>query len=205
MFTLFKALALPFFLISILTFGVITLIKVDIFILKNNMSELSLTEIFQQVFLLFSVIIFYWSAIKVKSSHTLFILISAFFGCMFLRELDYYFDKISHGFWLYPTLVLALSAIFYSFKNSDNIASSASAFKNKQAYFNILIGLVIIMVFSRLFGSGSLWKDVMNDDYQHLYKTIMQEGLELFGYLFLFIGSCYQYLDVKRFLQKEQA
>jgi len=149
-----------------------------------------------------SCVVFFWSAVKVKSSRTLFVLISAFFGCMLLRELDFYFDKITHGFWFYPTLVLALSAIYYALKNNKNISSSALMFKNKQAYFNILVGLVIIMVFSRLFGSGSLWKEVMGDDYQHLYKTIIQEGLELFGYLFLFIGSCYQFMDVKTFLKK---
>lgn len=53
------------------------------------------------------------------------------------------------------------------------------------------------MIFSRIFGSGTLWKDVMNDDYHHIYKTIIQEGLELFGYVFLFIGSFHQLREVR--------
>ena len=170
MFQLFKILILPFILISLLSVGVITTINIDYFFLENNLSERSLTEFFQQVLLL---------------------------ACMFLRELEYYFDMIVHGFWVYPTLLLASLVITYAVKHSENFISSVHLFIQTNAYFNILVGLVIIMIFSRLFGSGTLWKDVMNDDYHHIYKTIIQEGLELFGYVFLFIGSFHQLREVK--------
>ena len=53
----------------------------------------------------------------------------------------------------------------------------------------IFIGLLIIIVFSRAFGTGSLWHDIMGDDYDTLYKNIIQEGLELFGYGLVLYGS----------------
>jgi hypothetical protein len=195
---LFKVLVLPFILISLLSVGVITTINIDYFFLENNLSERSLTELFQQLLLLASVAIFIWSASKVEESRTLFILVAGFLGCMFLRELDYYFDMIVHGFWIYPTLLLAGSVIFYSARHSTYLISSVRLFSQSNAYFNILVGLVIIMIFSRLFGSGTLWKEVMNDDYHHIYKTIIQEGLELFGYVFVFIGSFHQLREVQR-------
>ena len=197
MFQLFKILILPFILISLLSVGVITAINIDYFFLENNLSERSLTELFQQLLLLTSVAIFAWSAAKIEPSRTLYILIAGFFACMFLRELDYYFDMIVHGFWVYPTVLLASLVITYAVKHSENFISSVREFSQTNAYFNILVGLVIIMVFSRLFGSGTLWKDVMNDDYHHIYKTIIQEGLELFGYVFVFIGSFHQLREVK--------
>ena len=197
MFFLFKELVLPFILISLLSAGVITVINIDYFFLENNLSEQSLTEAFQQLLLLASVAIFSWSAYKEQESRTFFILVAGFFGCMFLRELDYYFDMIVHGFWFYPTLLLAISVIIYSIKNGEFLLSSVRSFSQSKAYFNILMGLVIIMIFSRLFGSGTLWKEVMNEDYHHIYKTIIQEGLELFGYMFLFIGSFYQLKEIK--------
>lgn len=198
MFLLFKELVLPFIFISLLSAGVIATINIDFFFLENNLSEHSLTELFQQLLLLASAAIFIWSATKVEESRTLFILVAGFFGCMFLRELDYYFDMIVHGFWFYPTILLASSVIIYSMKHSAYLISSVRSFSQTNAYFNILVGLIIIMVFSRLFGSGTLWKAVMNDDYHHIYKTIIQEGLELFGYMFLFIGSFYQFRGVKK-------
>jgi len=196
---------LPFILVSLLSVGVITTINIDYFFLENNLSERSLTEFFQQLLLLASVIIFIWSAVKVEQSRTLFILVAGFFGCMFLRELDHYFDMIVHGFWFYPTILLASSVIFYSVKHSTDLISSVRSFSQTNAYFNILVGLVIIMIFSRLFGSGTLWKEVMNDDYHHIYKTIIQEGLELFGYVFLFIGSFHQFREVKNMAEAEIA
>ncbi|PKG81056.1 hypothetical protein CXF85_20050 [Colwellia sp. 75C3] len=197
MYLLFKELVLPFIIISLLSAGVITTINIDYFFLENNLSERSLTELFQQLLLLASAAIFIWSATKVEESRTLFILVAGFFGCMFLRELDYYFDMIVHGFWFYPTILLASSVIIYSIKHSTYFISSVRSFSQTNAYFNILVGLVIVMIFSRLFGSGTLWKEVMNDDYHHIYKTIIQEGLELFGYVFLFIGSFYQLRSVQ--------
>ena len=194
---IFKMLVLPFIIISLLSAGVITTINIDYFVLENNLSERSLTELFQQLLLLASVGIFIWSATKVAESRTLFILVAGFFGCMFLRELDFYFDMIVHGFWLYPTLLLASSVIIYSVRHNDYLVSSVRSFSQTNAYFNILVGLVIIMIFSRLFGSGTLWKEVMNEDYHHIYKTIIQEGLELFGYVFVFIGSFHQLRAVK--------
>ena len=198
MFQLFKVLVLPFLLVSLLSAGVITIINVDFFVLENNLSERSLTELSQQLLLLCSVGIFIWSARKVEESRTLFVLIAGFFGCMFLRELDYYFDMIVHGFWFYPTILLASLVITYAVMHRSYLVSSVKEFSQTNAYFNILMGLVVIMIFSRLFGSGTLWKEVMNEDYQHIYKTIIQEGLELFGYLFLFIGSFYQFRAIKK-------
>ena len=201
----FKELVLPFILISFLSVGVISTIYIDFFFNENIRLEhyplegwLPFTELFQQLLLLATVVIFIWSATKVKESRTLFILVSGFFGCMFLRELDYYFDIIAHGFWFYPTILLASSVVIYSMKHTTYLISSARSFSQTNAYFNILVGLVIILVFSRLFGSGLLWKTIMNDDYHHLYKHVIQEGLELFGYMFLFIGSFHQFRSVKK-------
>lgn len=59
LFQLFKVLILPFILISLLSAGVITTIKIDFFFLENNLSERSLTELFQQMLLLASTAIFY--------------------------------------------------------------------------------------------------------------------------------------------------
>jgi hypothetical protein len=46
-----------------------------------------------------------------------------------------------------------------------------------------------VLVFSRVFGTGSLWRAIMLDEYQNLYKSVIQEGLELFGYLLIAYGT----------------
>ncbi len=70
---LFKLLILPFILISFLSAGVITAINIDYFYLENNLSERSLTEIFQQLLLLASMGIFSWF-FRLKNHLLVFIL-----------------------------------------------------------------------------------------------------------------------------------
>ena len=191
-----------------LLIGVIAVIHIDVHyhhlimqpFIENRLLEswVPLTEIIQELLLLASAAIFIWSAIKEKESRTLFILVSGFFSCMLFRELDYYFDMIAHGFWFYPAILLAISVIIYSMKHTTYLISSARSFSQTNAYFNILVGLVIILVFSRLFGSGTLWRDILNDDYITRYKDIIQEALESLGYIFLFIGSFHQFRSVKK-------
>ena len=48
---------------------------------------------------------------------------------------------------------------------------------------------------SRIFGSGSLWSELMMGDYQAGYKKIIQEGLELLGYVLIVYGSWLAYRD----------
>ena len=205
MFLLFKELVLPFILVLLLSVSVIATIYIDFFFNRHIRLEhyplegwLPFTELLQQLLLSVSAAIFIWSAIKVEESRTFFILVSGFFGCMFLRELDYYFDIIAHGFWFYPTILLASSVIIYSMNHTTYLISSARSFGQTKAYFNIAVGLVIILFFSRLFGSGILWREVMNNDYHHLYKHVVQEGLESLGYIFLFIGSFHQFRSMKK-------
>ena len=208
MFLLFKILILPFIKISLLLIGVIAVIHIDVHyhhlimqpFIEDRLLEswLPLTEIIQELLLLASAAIFIWSAIKEKESRTLFILVSGFFSCMLFRELDYYFDMVMHSLWVYLVTLLTSFVIIYSMKHTTYLISSARSFSQTKAYFNILVGLVIILVFSRLFGSGTLWRDILNDDYITRYKDIIQEALESLGYIFLFIGSFHQFRSVKK-------
>ena len=198
MLSLLKDLILPFFLNILFAAITVLIVRVDVLVLQNGLFETSITEFTQQTLLFIAVIIFALSAKKDAYCRALFVLVSGFLACMLLREMDYYFDMIAHGAWVYPTTLVALSACIYAFKHPQHLASSAALFKHSRAYINLLTGLTIILIFSRLFGSGSLWKEVMLDNYQHLYKTVIQEGLELFGYTFIFLGALYEKFDTKK-------
>jgi hypothetical protein len=64
------------------------------------------------------------------------------------------------------------------------------AYLGSKSWIYVTIGLLIVLVLSRLFGSGWLiWNAVMGEGYRAEYKAIIQEGLELFGYIFIFYGS----------------
>ena len=54
-------------------------------------------------------------------------------------------------------------------------------------------GLLVLVVFSRLFGYGPFWKAIMDDPSYRTVKTIVEEGVELMGY-FLILVSSFEYL-----------
>ena len=186
----FVSLILEFTLLSGLVIVVPYVIYLDVMVLNNGVSEYSLTEILQQLFILSSAVLFFRAGMSCQRSRSFLFLISGFFACMFIRECDVYFDYIVHGFWVYPALAVAMGAIFYAVKNDRFIAESIRHYQHSRSYFFILIGLVLILVFSRIFGSGNLmWEAFMGSDYNLVFKNATQEGLELLGYSFVFYGA----------------
>lgn len=116
---------------------------------------------------------------------------AGFFSCALIRELDVYLVAIWHGFWLYPALVVALSTIAYVVLFCRTlVAVPMSNFIGTRPYFFIMVGLIVVLVFSRTFGSGALlWKALLGVAYSSSFRSAIQEGLELFGYLLIAYGS----------------
>lgn len=166
-------------------------VLIDCVIINNIIKEVSVTEL-TQALLLFSIIsVFSITAIKNKNSRGFLVLAAGFFSCMLIRELDGFLDNIYHGFWFWPAIVTAIASIIYAaFFCRNTIIKPMSDFINTKPYFFIIFGLIVVMVFSRIFGSGNVfWKHILSSEYMFLIKGVLQEGIELFGYLFLAYGS----------------
>jgi len=183
--------ALLFLGIAVLSLIPPLTVHLDIAVFDNGLTEVSFTEFGQTLVLLTVTALYARVAWLDEDKRGFFVLASGFFACMLIRELDVYFDRIRHGAWLYPALVVALGTGGYALlKCRDSIVKPWAAFVRSSSFFPAVIGLVVLLVFSRVFGSGNLiWKPVMGEDYTHLYKTVVQEGLELLGYLLLLLSA----------------
>ena len=58
-----------------------------------------------------------------------------------------------------------------------------------RAFVFIFIGLLIVLVYSRLFGMGELWHTIMADHFNRTVKNVVEEGSELWGYALVFWGT----------------
>lgn len=135
-------------------------------------------------------VIFIVGAYKRPAERGFLILTSSFFTCLLIRELDFLFDIVWHGFWLYPAVVTSFIATWYALAKRETILPGFFCCVENQAHIYGIIGLIIVLVFSRIFGSGSLlWNHILGANSTHLYKTAVQEGLELYGYMFIAYGS----------------
>lgn len=194
-----------FFILIILAILPMISVYIDVVFLGNGVGEISVTEFTQEALLLFAVIIFWYGAWKKPSSRSFLVLVAGFLSSMFIREMDAFLDEVWHGFWFWPALLMALASIGYArFVSKKTSLKPLLDFINTKPYFLILIGLVVILILSRTFGSGSLlWHDLLPEGNSSLVKTVVQEGLELLGYAFIFYGSLvFLHRDFVSFLYK---
>jgi len=158
-------------------------------------SEDTVIQYAQESFLLLSAILFSLSAWRRPESRGFLVLVAGFFGCMFIREFNNFLDNIADGFWVYPAVLLAVTSIVYARFCGRTVLAPMAMFTQTRSYAYLSIGLLIVIIFSRIFGSGSLWSELMMGDYQAGYKKIIQEGLELLGYILIVYGSWLAYRD----------
>lgn len=169
----------------------------------GRISESSVTEFTQEFLILGSALVFWFSAVKRPDSRGFLLLVAGFFSCMFLREMDGLFDLIRHGFWFWPTLLMAVGVVGYvALRCRDTVVGPMADFVDTKPFYHIMFGLLVVLVFSRTFASkGLLWNHIGAMDFPSSLKSIMQEGIELMGYSFIAYGS---YLSL-RALRKHQA
>lgn len=168
---------------TLLCLSVIAVQRLDYFWLENSLGEQSITELLQALFLLFSLLCFY----QLKRANYLpraAMLVSGFFAVLLIRELDVYFDIISHGFWIYPALSVAFWCVVYALRKGKLVEqmSTLLADKNMQT---LITFIVLLFVFSRLYGMGDFWEAVMGEHYVRDIKDISEETIELLCYAFI--------------------
>ena len=164
-------------------------IYVDTVVFNHGISEYSLTQISQEGLVFVCVIIFLVLSKNQAENRGFLVLCGGFLSVLLIRELDAVFDEIKHGFWVYPAIIITLISLVYARKSPGTVFGPLVYYLQTSPFAYIIIGLMIVTLFSRIFGSGIIWRVVMADDYTTFYKSIIQEGVELLGYAFVFYGS----------------
>ena len=175
--------------ITALSLAVPALALVDAQLIGSRSSEASATEVAQELLLLISVVLFLSAAARSLEMRPILLLAAGFFASMLVRELDYFWDKVAHGFWIYPAIMVAAIAMISVRQQPTPLLSSWAKYAQTKSYLLVSAGLLIILVLSRTFGSQLMWRPILGDGDVSLTKTVIQEGLELFGYLFVFWGA----------------
>jgi hypothetical protein len=178
-------LIVQIFLVVLITL----IIYLDAVIFGHGASEFSFTQFSQEGLLFVSAVIFFALSKNQPESRGFLVLCGGFFTVLLIRELDVLFDQIRHGLWIYPAIVAILVTLIYARKRPETVSGPLVYYLQTYPFAYITIGLMIVVVFSRIFGSGIIWKVVMANEYSFKLKSIVQEGVELLGYAFIFYGS----------------
>jgi len=123
--------------------------------------EDSLTEKTQAALLFLSAILFTCGAWLKKERFLPGMLLTAMALLGGVRELDYLFDKVVHGFWKLPTAIIVLWALVMVWRRRKEIFRSFAG-EVVRPYWGILCaGFCCVAVFSRLFGMRMNWEKML--------------------------------------------
>jgi hypothetical protein len=188
------AIGLEFVMLAVMIALVPVIVYIDVTILSDSMSEESLTEFLHNALLFVSIAFIVAGAFKFALARGYLLLVATFFSCLFIRECDALFDQIWQGFWIIPALGVLTLGIVLVYRNRGTLTEPLLRhFETRPATF-IYIGVLLLLIFTRLFGTGSLWEAVMGSSYNSSYKTAIQEGLELMSYTLIAYGSLSSYI-----------
>lgn len=177
------------------------LVFIDVNWMNDALHETSFTEIFQEVLLAVIALMFFAQAARQESLRYSLLLMGGFFTCMLIREMDFLFDEIHHGAWVWFALAVALICLWQAALHLPATLAGLVNFLRHPSWNMMAAGLLTILIFSRLFGMHELWERLMLDGYNRTVKNMAEEGTELLGYSFCLLASLRYLWDVRRLKQ----
>ncbi len=159
----------------------------------------SVLELVQEALLLLTVFVIWQTSRRLPQYRGGLLLVVGFFMALFIRELDAWFDIIVHGFWKYVLLAyLAILGVRVYQAGLKTVIPGITHLIQSRAFPVMLVGVVMILVYSRLFGFKGLWEAMAGADCLHWrsVKTFSEESSELLSYSILFTSVLYYWAGV---------
>ncbi len=161
----------------------------------HETSEYTWIELFEAVILSLTCLMFVMAAClhhrsRDESLKTMAILLCGLFGCLLIREMDYFLDyQLFDGAWQTLVSIILIAMVSYAVIKRSVFGDGFSRFVHSNSAGLIAIGMLILVIFSRLFGKGDFWEALMGDHFFRPVKDVAEEGVELLGMVVIFIGS----------------
>ncbi len=155
------------------------------------------TELMQSCVLALCALVFFVEAWRRPGMRRALILTGGLMGCMLIREQDLFLDAVSHGFWKWPAFTLAAACILYALSAPSQTISALSRLTKTRGFPTLLTGVVIVLFYSRILGTGILWKTLLPDGGWRLPKCAAEESSELLGYMLILFSACLLRLEHK--------
>ncbi len=115
--------------------------------------------------------------------------IGIFFVACLIREFDNELDAwFFFGAWKIPGFAVGFLLLYYVYRNWGRLGTDMRWIGESLAFGVWSIGLVLLMVFSRMWGGNQMWRYLMPADYNRTLVRVSEEGIELMAYAVIFAG-----------------
>ncbi len=182
-------------LYAAMLFGISHLIYLDSITLTDTgkFGENSFTEWTQEIFILICSIVYFWAGRYDRSITGFSGMLSGMALMAFIREFNNYFHTWFKGAWQLFVLIALILTIIYVYRNRDTLIKPFYDYLKLPAFGVAMSGFLTIMVFSRLFGRSTVWRNILEveelEGPTRWVKNAAEEGVELLGYALLFIAT----------------
>lgn len=161
----------------------------DTSVLGNTVEEQSITE-FSQSAILVGVSLIFWSvSARYKSERGFTILATGLFITMLIREQNDYLKAIQEGLWEILVLGVLIVTLYRAWKERASILPGLSRFLYARAGATMAVGVLLLLIYTRLYGIEEIWKGALGRNYKRVIKNMSEEGMETMAYLIILYAS----------------
>lgn len=164
-------------------------IYIDVAWMNDALHETSFTETTQEIMLAVIAALFFIAAQRRPAQRGALTLVAGFYSCMLIRELDFVFDAIQHGSWIWFALAVTAGCLAVALRTPKKTLHALARLLQHRCWPVMASGFLVVLVFSRLFGIHALWQHLMLGDYNRVVKNMAEEGTELLGYGLCWLAS----------------
>ena len=167
--------------------------------LSADFSESSLTEYAQEALLVVIMLISFYSAKQYAAYQTLAISLGVMALVSLIREFNNYAYRYLFPYaWQVGVLLVLLPFFAFLYRNYRNLIHEITSTADRYFFSTLLIGTLVLHVFSRLYGLHFIWQNLMGDGYLYSVVRASEECIELLGYSIVFIGAVEFYLFARQ-------
>lgn len=153
--------------------------------------EESLTEIVQELTLLVMAIVSFIVAGRYHPYRVFNRLLGVIALLSLIREFNNFLGHhLYDGAWQTGVLFVLVGAAPYFGRRFRSLMREVRIVSTSYAFGILLIGGLVLHVFSRLYGLSNLWINIMGDNYLRRVARVSEESIELLAYVIVFIGIC---------------
>ncbi|MCG9726755.1 hypothetical protein [Vibrio brasiliensis] len=194
----FQRVALNVLIIAALSIFVNLCLRIDFTLLHHGLGENSVTELAQSLMLAIASMSFFTLSRNNREIRHASVLIGGFFAVLFIRESDMWFDMVFHGAWVIPALLITALSCYYALREGRSSIHQLAEILNSRFMPTLITAVVLLLVFSRLYGMGSFWHSVMGEHYLRDVKNLSEEGIELLCYSLIAFCSVKTYFLLRK-------
>ena len=125
-------------------------IYIDVAWMNDALHETSFTETTQEIMLAVIAALFFIAAQRRPAQRGALTLVAGFYSCMLIRELDFVFDAIQHGSWIWFALAVTAGCLAVALRTPKKTLHALARLLQHRSWPVMASGFLVVLVFSRL-------------------------------------------------------